>query len=104
MLPWSSAAMRPPIPRMVARSLPPLASSFSTNSWADKALTERHLDELQMLGARHAILGSPSGWILIAVGFPVALVASLIARIRKGRDDDDKRSLIRDAQIGRAHV
>jgi hypothetical protein len=77
---------------------PPKPFDLEALSPADKALTERHLDELQMLGARHAILGSPSGWILIAVGFPVALVASLIARIRKGRDDDDKRSLIRDAR------
>ncbi len=59
----------------------------------DKSLLGQYLNEFHHYLVRHILLGNPSGWVLTAVAFPVAFIATLVERARR-RGDGDKRSLI----------
>jgi hypothetical protein len=69
---------------------------FERLSPDDAARMTTYFNEFRALSVRHVAFGSLSGWILTALLAPLAVLVTLIERVRGG--DDDNRSVIREAR------
>jgi AcrR family transcriptional regulator len=71
---------------------------FAAMSQGDQDVVRPHVDRFQRATVRHALLGAPSGWMMLAAMFPLAVGLALTQLIRGGRAHGGSNSVFDEAK------